>query len=195
MVLKVTVFFMSSSKKTEVAFIQFERHWPELSAENQVVKNDYINKLSTSFIPPLHLSVISSSGQILASSLTNLSQLSYGHIVAQFQEQFALGQPCLKQLYSLLEEPVQACAYPYNDEVILISTLENKTVFQYWLQKKIYLIFASLFSLLLVTFIIYLSHRQKVNSIFDQRKLENDITKQDNDFKRLVSNLPVSCID
>ncbi|MFY0641982.1 MAG: EAL domain-containing protein [Bermanella sp.] len=187
---QTTSILHEQQQKTEMAFIQFERHWPDLSEESQVVKNDYINKLSTNFIPALHLSIISSSGQVLASSLTNLSQLSYGHIVAQFQEKFALGQPCLQQLYSLLEEPVQACAYPYNDEVILISTLENKTLFQYWLQKKIYLIFASLFSLMLVTFIIYLSHRQKIHSISDQRKLEHDITKQDNEFKRLVSNLP-----
>lgn len=176
--------------KTEVAFMQFERQWPELNKENQALKNNYINQLSNSFTPPLQLSVISSSGKVLASSLINLSQLSYGHIVAQFQEQFAIGQPCLKQLYRLLEEPLQACGYPYNDEVILISTLENKMVFQYWLQKKRYLIFASLFSLILVTFIIYLSHKQKINSISDQQRLENDITKQDNDFKRLVSNLP-----
>nr|WP_283789315.1 GGDEF domain-containing phosphodiesterase [Bermanella sp. WJH001] len=182
--------FRDQSLKTEVAFMQFESRWSQLNTQSPAERNDYINALANSFTPALRLTVISSGGKILASNLPNLSQLSYGHIVSQLQEQFALGQPCLQQLFRFIENPVQACAYPYNEEAILISTIENKMVFRYWLNKKKFLIIACLFSLGLMLFIIFLSHRQKINDTDDKIKLENDITKQDNDFKRLVSNLP-----
>ena len=176
--------------KTEIAFMQFERHWPDLREQSTPVKNEYVSQLSFNFTPSLHLSAISTNGKILASSLGNLSNTSYTPIVAQLQERFALGQPCIDRLYNFLDQPVQACAYPYNDEVLLVSTLQDEMLLYNWAQKKIYLISACLFSLGLMAIIIVLSHRQKIHSISDQRKLEDNITKQNNDFKRLVSNLP-----
>jgi diguanylate cyclase (GGDEF)-like protein/PAS domain S-box-containing protein len=182
--------FNELNLKTEVAFMQFERHWPALREESTDVKNDYFNKLSFDFNPSLQLSAISTNGKILASNLKNLNQLSYSPIVAQLQENFALGKPCTKELYSLFENPVQACAYQFNDEVLLVSTLQNEIFLPYWINKKIYFIIACLFSLGLMSFILFLGHKQKIHSISAKKKFESSITKQDDDFKRLVSNLP-----
>ncbi|MGR6872496.1 hypothetical protein ACU6U9_09340 [Pseudomonas sp. HK3] len=89
--------FNELNLKTEVAFMQFERHWPALREESTDVKNDYFNKLSFDFNPSLQLSAISTNGKILASNLKNLNQLSYSPIVAQLQENFALGKTMHKR--------------------------------------------------------------------------------------------------
>lgn len=176
--------------KTETAFIQFERHWPDLKQESLAVKNHYLSQLTYSYHPTLHFSVITLKGKVVASSLNNLNQLSYGPVIQQFQLGFDQGQHCLLQLYNLQEKNVSACAYPYENEVLLIASLHKKDLLSYWLNKKLYLIFACIISLFLILIFIYLNYREAQHSKFSFQILKSNIKKQDDDFKRLVSNLP-----
>ncbi|MFT5594438.1 MAG: diguanylate cyclase (GGDEF)-like protein/PAS domain S-box-containing protein [Oceanicoccus sp.] len=176
--------------KTEIAFLQFERHWPDLSQQSLAVKNHYLAQLTFNFKPILHFSAIRLNGEVLASSLKHLNQLSYGPIIDQFQTQLELGQSCLTELFGLFEVGVLACAYSYNDELLLIASAHPTDILFYWFSKDINFIIISLLSIGLLLLLLFLNYKQKKGAILDYEDLEKSILKQGSDFKRLVSNLP-----
>lgn len=176
--------------KTEAAFVQFERHWPELKQESMDVKSHYLHQLSHRFQPNLQFTVINLKGKVLASSLNNLNQLSYGPVIKQFQINFEKGQYCLAQLYHLQVVNVSACAFPLKDELLLIASLHPDHFFQYWITNQGNLIFSTILSLCLILSLMYLNRRAEKRSHSQNIDLKINIEKQDNEFKRLVSNLP-----
>lgn len=178
------------SFQTEPAFIQFQRHWPSIAQQSRVEKDQYFNQLSKYFNPHLHFSVLSTSGKVLASSLNNLNQLSYGPVIKQFENSYSVGQQCINELNALQKNSVQACAMPYKDKILFVASVHDSAIFNYWLSEKKYFILACLFSLILFAFFLFLNHRQKLDSKNNYQILKNNIVKQDNNFKRLVSNLP-----
>ncbi len=178
------------SFNSETAYIQFERRWPELSNKNQVIKSAYLSQLANNFTPTVHFSVLSSSGKVLASSLSNLNQLSYGPVISQFNNRFSVGQSCTSQLNALQADSVQACAYRYDDTSLLIASMHNQDILHYWLNEQRHFISAVLFSLLLLVVFLLSSRRQKNYSKKNYLLLKENFVQQDSDFKRLVSNLP-----
>jgi len=182
--------FNRLSFKTETAFIQFERHWPALKSEELAIKNQYLRHLALNFQPSLNFSVINLNGKVQASSLVNLTQLSYSPVIDQFAWAFEQGQHCLFHLHELHINPVNACAYPFQSNTLLIASLQTDDILKYWLYKKMYFILGSTLSLGIIVFFLFLSYRQKSKEHENFVQLKENITKQDNDFKRLISNLP-----
>jgi len=176
--------------KSEVAFHQLERHWLNLKGESQSEKNHYLQNLGKHFQPKIEFSLISLQGKVLATSLDNLTQLSYGPVIKQFNMAFENGRMCLYPLHNFQTSEVNACGLQYQNQFLLISSLHTKELFSYWLSNEIYFILSSCSGLLLLLFIIFINQRQRLNIEKNYDDLKNSISKQDNDFKRLVSNLP-----
>ncbi|GAA6136134.1 hypothetical protein NBRC116188_29240 [Oceaniserpentilla sp. 4NH20-0058] len=181
--------FHRLSFKAEAAFTQFERHWLDLESTSPAMKNDYLHQLAHNFKPTLHFSALTTHGKVIASSLNNLTQLSYGPVIKQFEMAIDHGQSCLLILNGLQQRSVSGCGF-LHDNIFFIASLQNSDIFKYWIKKEIYFICFSFLSLLLLLTIIFLNHRQKQNSQKDYNQLKSNISKQDDDFKRLVSNLP-----
>lgn len=183
--------FYRLSFKSEAAFIQLERHWDSLKGEPLEIKNAYLDNLSDNFKPNVHFTVINHQGKVVASNLNNLTQLSYGPVIKQFEGALDQGQYCIYQLNNFQKGATSACGYYLpNRHALLIASLHTSEVFEYWMHKEIYFVTLSLLSLLFLIFIFYFNHHQKLKSIKNYEHLKNSISKQDDDFKRLVSNLP-----
>ncbi len=177
--------------KTEASAIQFERHWQSLRFESRKNKEVYLQQFSEGFEPRLHFSVINSSGRIDASSLKNLTQLSYGPVLKQFKHSLELGQNCLSKLSNFQVQGVSACVFFFPEyKVYFVSSLHTDQFLNYWLSHSGSFILAVILGLLVFSVLFYLLSVQQNNIFSKQLILTQKYQKQDSDFKRLISNLP-----
>jgi diguanylate cyclase (GGDEF)-like protein/PAS domain S-box-containing protein len=177
--------------KTETAFIQFERHWSDLEQDLRSDQVSYLKQLAQHFKPAIHLSVIRSNGRIIASTLNNLTQLSYSPVIHQFVDVKGLGNHCLYDLTSLQVHPVNACAFFLDSkQVYLVSSLHLDDLVSYWIDRNIYLIGAILAGLLVFSGLYQLLTSQHAFRLTKQQDVSDEFERQSRDFKRLLSNLP-----
>lgn len=176
--------------ESNTTFSQIKHHWPDVQPSSQQEKNAYLISLSSQLKPKLHVSVISTQGKVIASSLHNLTQLSYGPVVNRIQSILHSSRRCTKYLTHLQIEPVNACGYKLNDSSLFVVTLHFDDVFSYWLVNQVFFLILSLISLCVIFIVLYLNHKYKNNALDNYKQLEFDIKKQNNDFKRLIGNFP-----
>ena len=177
--------------KSEAAFIQFERHWPELKLDDSSEQKDYLKYLSQHFKPMIHFSVLKKNGKIIASTLNNLNQLSYSPVVKQFDLANQNGHSCLYSLLSLQAHSVNACSfYLENEQIYFITSLHYDDFISYWIMKNSFLIGAIFIGLLIFTSLYYLLSAQLILLIRQKQKIADEFQRQGNDSKRLLNNLP-----
>ena len=177
--------------KSDSQAVQFERHWHSLYQEELDERVHYLTLLKQGFAPHVELTVIGSNGKIQATTLTGLNQLSYSPVIKQLQIAFDNGQFCLPQLMSLVEEKVNACGFfDEHTQTYLITSLHDDAFLDYWLDHSGYFIAAVVLGLLIFTILFYLLSIQQLNTQEKQHSLSLQYERQENDFKRLISNLP-----
>jgi diguanylate cyclase (GGDEF)-like protein len=177
--------------KSEAAYIQFERHWPELKLDSKAEQTAYLNQLSKHFEPSVQFSVIAENGRVVASTLSNLTQLSYSPVIYQFKSAQDRGETCVYDLSSLQAHSVNACAnYLENSQVYLIVSIHKDDLIYYWAEHNLYLMGAVIIGIMtfLILYLI-LSNQQNI-LLRKQEATEIIVQNQGNDFKRLLSNLP-----
>lgn len=179
------------SYKTEAAFIQFERHWSDLELDRRSDQVAYLKQLAQHFKPLIHFSVIRNNGKIVASTLNNLTQLSYSPVIHQFIDADAQGDNCIFDLSSLQAHSVNACSlFLESKEVYLVSSLHFDDLMSYWVERNLYLIGAVLAGLLIFSGLYHLLTSQQFFLLKKQRDVSDEFERQGSDFKRLLSNLP-----
>jgi diguanylate cyclase (GGDEF)-like protein/PAS domain S-box-containing protein len=177
--------------KSESAFIQFERDWPDLKLDSKVEQIVYLNLLSEHFNPSIQVSIITESGRIIASTLSNLTQLSYSPVVYQFKNAQDEGEICIYGLSSLQAHSVNACAhYLESAEVYLIVSIHKDDFIYYWADHNFYLISAVIIGMLTCLVLYYILSNQQKILLHKQNIAVKNYQQQGSDFKRLLSNLP-----
>ena len=183
--------FERLSYKNEAAFIQFERHWADLELDRRSDQVAYLKQLAQHFKPAIHFSVIRHNGKIVASTLNNLTQLSYSPVIHQFINADALGNQCIKDLSSLQAHSVNACAlFLESDQVYLVSSLHFDDLLSYWIKRNLFFIGAVIAGLLIFSGLYYLLTTQQFFLLRKQKEVSDEFQRQGSDFKRLLSNLP-----
>ncbi len=177
--------------KTQVSAYQFEHHWPAQNLKKRQIKDEYLQSFSQGFDPLLYFSVININGRVEASSLKNLTQLSYSPIIKKFNVSLDQGSHCLVNLSGLQQETVSACVFYYPSlKVYFVASLHSQRFLDYWIKHSGFFLMALTLGLLMFFILFYLlSLRQKKISK-KQHLLTQKHQQQDNDFKRLISNLP-----
>jgi diguanylate cyclase (GGDEF)-like protein/PAS domain S-box-containing protein len=177
--------------KSESAFIQFERHWPDLKLDSEAEQITYLNRLSEHFKPSLNFSIIAENGRIVSSTLHNLNQLSYSPVIYQFKNAQNSGELCIYDLSSLQAHSVNACAnYLKNAKVYLIVSIHKDDLISYWAEHNLYLIGAVIIGILTFLILYYILSRQQITLMHKQNVVVKNYRQQGSDFKRLLSNLP-----
>lgn len=183
--------FESLTYKTEAAYIQFERHWSELKSENQTEKEVYLKQLALNFKPTIHFTVLGDNGKIVASTLSNLKELSYTPVLHQLKAHHAEGEFCTRELRSLQANSVNACSFYLKAQMVhLIASLNHEDFVRYWLSNNLFFISSVLIGLLLFSGLYYLLSTQQYLLLKQQKDVANEFEQQGSDFKRLLSNLP-----
>ena len=150
--------------KTKASADQFERHWPKLHTDQRISKNQYLQKFSQGFVPELYFSVINSKGEVEASSLKNLTQLSYGPVLKQINQALKLGNNCLPSLSGLQMETVNACVFYYPKlKVYFIVSLHQQKFLQYWFEHSGFFLLALILGLFIFFILFYFLSLQQKN--------------------------------
>lgn len=179
------------SDKSEAAFIQFERHWPDLKQDNRSEQAAYLKQLSHHFKPNIHFSIIRHNGKIVASTLNNLTQLSYSPVIHQFIRANNKGDHCIYALSSLQAHWVNACALQIESEkVYLVTSLHFDDFMGYWVDNNLFFMSAVLFGLFIFSGLYHLLTTQQLFLLRKQKSVSDEFQRQGSDFKRLLSNLP-----
>ncbi len=177
--------------KTQASAYQFEHHWPARSLQERQIKDEYLQSFSQDFDPQLYFSVININGRVEASSLKNLTQLSYGPVIKKFTASLSQGNHCLINLRGLQIEAVSACVFYYPSlKVYFIASLHSPRFLDYWVKHSGFFLMALTLGLLMFFVLFYLLSLQQKNISKQQNLLTKKHQQQDNDFKRLISNLP-----
>jgi diguanylate cyclase (GGDEF)-like protein/PAS domain S-box-containing protein len=177
--------------KNEAAFIQFQRHWPDLKSENSAEKTAYLNTLAEHFKPSIHFSILQENGKIVASTLRNLTQLSYGPVTHQLKGARDKGEPCIYDLTSFQVHSVSACAhYLESDQLYLILSIHNDDIIANWMRQNVYLIIAVVIGVLVFLVLYYILTGQQTRLLRKQEHVVQGYKQQGSDLERLLSNLP-----
>jgi diguanylate cyclase (GGDEF)-like protein len=177
--------------KTQASAYQFEYDWPEHSLKERQTKDEYLRSFSQGFDPQLYFSVINSNGRVDASSLNNLTQLSYGPLIKKFAANLQQDNHCLVDLRGLQQEPVSACVFYYPHlKVYFVASLHAPRFFDYWIKHSGFFLMALTLALLMFFILFYFLTLQQKKVSAKQYLLTKKYQQQDHDFKRLISNLP-----
>lgn len=177
--------------KSDAQAVQFERHWIALQKETAQEQALYLKLLSEGFAPKVEMTVIGSNGKVQASTLKELSQLSYSPVIKQFKQSFDNGQACLWALQSLVKGHIKACGfYDEISDSYLITSLHDDAFLSHWLSHSGYFMAAVILGLLVFSILFYLLSIQQFDTREKQHSLTRKYERQESDFKRLISNLP-----
>ncbi len=177
--------------KAQASAYQFEHHWPARSLKERQIKDAYLQSFSQGFDPLLYFSVINSNGKTEASSLNNLTQLSYGSVIKTFMASLKQGNHCLINLKGLQQELVSACVFYYpNLNVYFVASLHSQGFWDYWIKHSGLFLMALMLGLFIFFVLLYILSLRQKNISERQHVLTKKYQQKDSDFKRLIRNLP-----
>ena len=176
--------------KTEVSFVQFERHWPAVKALSPQEISEYLASFTEHFSPSIHFSVINKNGKLMGATLTTLTQLSYSPVLRQFDHRFSYGMSCTPDLTAYVMAPINACSYRTQDGYYLIASLSADSIFNYWVNKSQLLFIGISAGIIFFSLLFYFLNKKHKANLSRETTLADEFQKQGHDFKRIISNLP-----
>lgn len=177
--------------KSEVVSIQFDRHWQNLQENDESEQKTYLKYHTQRFRPFIHLTILNDLGKLESSTLNNLDQLSYSPALNMIKMYLDRGQHCFESINGFIQGSIYVCAFKHSSvDSYLISTLNQQSIFEYWLQQSGYFIVTIVLGLLVFSFLYWLLSNRHKQILAQQSALTGAMEKQGSEFKRLLSNLP-----
>lgn len=173
--------------KTQSSAMQYELLIASQVDEDPTYKKEFLSSLANSFNPVLNLTVITPNGRINATTIESLNQLSYSPVLHQFNN----GIKCVKALGRLLDEPLSGCMTSIdNAQHLFLASLSLNDFRYFWFQKNKHYLIASILSFLAFGLLFYFLSLLQTKIL--AQEIENTLKykRKDEDFKRLISNLP-----
>ena len=153
-------------------------------------KSRDLTSLAIGLSPPLNFTLISKNGQIDATTFKQLNQLSYSPVLHQFTHAFKQ-RNCIKNLGGLQKNSVSGCLVQLdNSSSFFLGSLSTSEFRWYWLMQNQHFILTTVFSLFIFCLLYYFLSLQQAKILAQEIKNTDKYRRKDEDFKRLISNLP-----